>query len=90
MQEVRKGFTWGQVTIAPLAEEEEEDGGATGGPSMALPVKPDDRLVIPFQNENLYAYILSANGEEKVRSHHGRPPNHPPSAPAAGRSPWRL
>ena len=85
MQEVRKGFTWGQVTIAPLAEEEEEDGGATGGPSMALPVKPDDRLVIPFQNENLYAYILSANGEEKVRSHPGRPPK-PPSLRSRGRA----
>ena len=67
-QEVRKGFTWGKVTIAPLLEEEEEDTGAAGGPSVALPVKPNDHLVIPFQNENLYAYILSANGEEKVRA----------------------
>ena len=67
LQEVRKGFTWGTVTIAPLAEEEEEDGGASGGPSVAIPVKADDRLVIPFQNENLYAYVLSADGQKKVR-----------------------
>ena len=26
LQEVRKGFTWGEVTIVPLLEEEEEDG----------------------------------------------------------------
>ena len=64
-QEVRKGFTWGQVTIVPLLEEEEED--AVSPPGYALPVQSDDRLVIPFQNENLYAYIESAGGEKKVR-----------------------
>ncbi|KAH9852546.1 DUF917-domain-containing protein [Lenzites betulinus] len=60
---VRKGFTWGEVTIAPLQEEEEEDGT-----SFTLPVRPDDKLVIPFQNENIYAYVLSANGEKKVHT----------------------
>ena len=64
-QEVRKGFTWGEVTIVPLLEEEEED--AASPPGFTLPVQPDDRLVIPFQNENLYAYIESAAGEKKVR-----------------------
>ena len=64
-QEVRKGFTWGEVTIVPLLEEEEED--AASPPGFTLPVQPDDRLVIPFQNENLYAYIESASGEKKVR-----------------------
>ena len=62
------------MTIAPLAEEEEEDGGASGGPSVAIPVKADDRLVIPFQNENLYAYVLSADGQKKVRLSPPRPP----------------
>ncbi|KAI0746875.1 DUF917-domain-containing protein [Daedaleopsis nitida] len=66
-REVRKGFTWGEVTIVPLLEEEEEDGRTDAGASPTLPVKPDDRLVIPFQNENLYAYIESAaDGEKKV------------------------
>ncbi len=65
MQEVRKGFTWGEVTIAPLQDEEEED--ASGGAAYTIPVKADDTLVIPFQNENLYAYVASANGEKKVR-----------------------
>ncbi|TBU59341.1 hydantoinase/oxoprolinase [Dichomitus squalens] len=64
VSEVRKGFTWGQVTIAPLLEEEEED--AISASDFTLPAKPDDRLVIPFQNENLYAYIESANGEQKI------------------------
>ncbi|KAI0360591.1 DUF917-domain-containing protein [Trametes cingulata] len=62
--EVRKGFTWGQVTIVPLQEEEEED--ASTASSFTLPVRADDKLVIPFQNENLYAYIESASGEKKI------------------------
>lgn len=56
------------MTIAPLQEEEEED--ATSVPDFTLPAEPDDHLVIPFQNENLYAYIESANGEKKVREAH--------------------
>ncbi|RPD65174.1 hydantoinase/oxoprolinase [Lentinus tigrinus ALCF2SS1-7] len=63
-REVRKGFTWGEVTIVPLLEEEEEDSNAA--PTFSLPVKPDDKLVIPFQNENLYAYIESADGDKKI------------------------
>ena len=68
-QEVRKGFTWGEVTIAPLLEEEEEDarGSSTASSGFTIPAKPDDKLVIPFQNENLYAYTESADGERKVR-----------------------
>ncbi|OSD08105.1 hydantoinase/oxoprolinase [Trametes coccinea BRFM310] len=70
-REVRRGFTWGKVTIVPLQEEEEEDAGSgdadgKAAPSFTLPVRPDDRLVIPFQNENLYAYVESANGEKKI------------------------
>ena len=55
------------MTIVPLLEEEEEDTSSSAN-SYTLPVKPDDRLVIPFQNENLYAYIESADGHKKVRS----------------------
>ncbi|GBE89009.1 DUF917-domain-containing protein [Sparassis crispa] len=63
-REVRKGFTWGSVTIVPLLEDEEEDGC----PPTNIPVAhgQDDRLVIPFQNENLYAYISSPSGEQKI------------------------
>ncbi|KAI0682250.1 hydantoinase/oxoprolinase [Earliella scabrosa] len=71
--EVRKGFTWGEVTIAPLLEEEEEDartgsnsGGAAASSGFTIPAKADDKLVIPFQNENLYAYTESADGERKI------------------------
>ncbi|KAH9896950.1 DUF917-domain-containing protein [Cubamyces lactineus] len=64
-REVRKGFTWGKVTIIPLQEDEEEDT-TTSEPSFTLPVRPDDKLVIPFQNENLYAYIESATGEKTI------------------------
>ncbi|KAI8986894.1 DUF917-domain-containing protein [Trametes punicea] len=65
-REVRKGFTWGKVTIVPLQEEEEEEDAGSPTPSFALPVRPDNRLIIPFQNENLYAYVESANGEKKA------------------------
>ena len=67
VQEVRKGFTWGEVTIAPLLADEEEDGGDASGPSASIPAGPDDRMVIPFQNENIYAYVRSPSGEKKVR-----------------------
>lgn len=63
---MRKGFTWGEVTITPLLDEEEDDAGsvnAAGTPAYG----PDDRLVIPFQNENLYGYLTVAGGERKVR-----------------------
>lgn len=63
---MRKGFTWGSVTIVPLLEDEEESG--TIASTTPLVYSPDDRLVIPFQNENLYAYVESPNGDKKVRS----------------------
>ncbi|KAJ7739325.1 Hydantoinase/oxoprolinase [Mycena olivaceomarginata] len=48
-REVRAGFTWGEIRIARLRDEELE------APSVA--VAPDHHMVIPFQNENLCAYI---------------------------------
>lgn len=65
VQEVRKGFTWGSVTIAPLREDEEEDNSASlQDPSVSY--GPEDRLIIPFQNENLYAYVESPGAARKV------------------------
>lgn len=64
-QEVRKGFTWGSVTIVPLLEDEEEEP-TTGTSSTSPGYASDDRLIIPFQNENLYAYIEKPNGDKKV------------------------
>ncbi|CAL1709132.1 unnamed protein product [Somion occarium] len=63
-REVRKGFTWGRVTIAPLREDEEEDNSASSQAS-APQYGPEDHLVIPFQNENLYAYIESPSIVER-------------------------
>lgn len=42
-REVSKGFTWGEVTIARLQDDEVEE--------------EEEKMVIPFQNENLAAYI---------------------------------
>ncbi|KAK7058791.1 hypothetical protein VNI00_001415 [Paramarasmius palmivorus] len=54
-REVRAGFTWGEVTIAPLRDDELED-------SSVATEDDGSRLVIPFQNENLAAYIDKADG----------------------------
>ncbi|KAH9835241.1 hydantoinase/oxoprolinase [Rhodofomes roseus] len=64
-REVRKGFTWGSIKIAPLMEDEEEEGIASAS-SAPVPYGPDDRLVIPFQNENLYACLEKADGSSKI------------------------
>ena len=53
------------MTIAPLREDEEEDTT----PSLQDPsvnFGPEDRLTIPFQNENLYAYVVSPGKAREV------------------------
>ncbi|KZT70497.1 hydantoinase [Daedalea quercina L-15889] len=64
-REVRKGFTWGSVTIAPLMEDEEEEGDSVAS-SAPVAYGPDDRLIIPFQNENLYACLEKPDGTSKI------------------------
>ncbi|KAF8207197.1 hypothetical protein K438DRAFT_1714102 [Mycena galopus ATCC 62051] len=55
------GFTWGEIRIAQLLDEELE------GP-VATPVDaaPGLHMIIPFQNENLCAYIEKEDGSRKV------------------------
>ncbi|KAI0795456.1 DUF917-domain-containing protein [Abortiporus biennis] len=67
-REVRKGFTWGVVTIVPLRADEEEDGpeSTNGFTEQTVACGPDDRLLIPFQNENLYAYLENPNGTKRI------------------------
>lgn len=64
VQEVRAGFTWGEIKIAPLQDDELED---TSG-SQDFGCNPDDLMVIPFQNENLAAYHEHPDGSRSVRS----------------------
>jgi len=76
-QEVRAGFTWGQVRIAPLRADELEDATnsniALGTQSDSNPAEDvwnfssDKTLLIPFQNENLCAYMESPTGARNVR-----------------------
>ncbi|TCD68757.1 hypothetical protein EIP91_009903 [Steccherinum ochraceum] len=61
-REVRKGFTWGSVSISPLGHDEEEDGAISQQETIST--DPEDRLVIPFQNENLCVY-LERPGKQK-------------------------
>ncbi|KAJ7284699.1 hydantoinase/oxoprolinase [Mycena rebaudengoi] len=61
-REVRAGFTWGEIRIAQLHDEELEDGPSaisTAGESGA-------HMIIPFQNENLCAYIEGVDGSKKL------------------------
>ncbi|KAJ6577349.1 Hydantoinase/oxoprolinase [Mycena capillaripes] len=60
-QEVRAGFTWGEIRIAPLLDEELEGPVAT-----ATVAGPGDHMVIPFQNENLLAYVENDDGSRKL------------------------
>lgn len=55
--EVRAGFTFGSVKIAPLLAEELEAGDDA---SLMQGIDADDRLVIPYQNENLSASLIKA------------------------------
>ena len=78
-QEVRAGFTWGQVRVAPLRADELEDAAdssiALGAQSDSNPSEDvqnfgsDKTLLIPFQNENLCAYMESRTGARNVRVH---------------------
>ncbi|KIP10827.1 hypothetical protein PHLGIDRAFT_22081 [Phlebiopsis gigantea 11061_1 CR5-6] len=65
-REVRKGFTWGSVTIVPLQADEEEDTRVVE--SSIRSWSPDDRIRIPFQNENLYVIRESPGrpNEDKI------------------------
>ncbi|KAF8990607.1 hypothetical protein BDQ17DRAFT_1393103 [Cyathus striatus] len=66
--EVRAGFTWGQVRIAPLQDDELEEVN-TGPSNSSTPLYSDDpnaTLLIPFQNENLCAYFESQEGTSQI------------------------
>ncbi|KAI8270406.1 putative D-/L-hydantoinase subunit A [Colletotrichum sp. SAR11_239] len=52
------GYTMGSVLLAPLADEERESDAR--GPSNA-----DRHMLIPFQNEYLYAALTDSEGSEK-------------------------
>ena len=52
------------MTIVPLLDDE-DDGAGSANAGVAL-YGPDDRLIIPFQNENLYAYLAGPDGKRKV------------------------
>jgi len=54
-REVRAGFTWGSITVAPLSSLEEESIRAKSAPSQG------SNLVVTFQNENLVAEMQDAN-----------------------------
>jgi len=58
---VRAGFTWGEIRIAQLLDEELEGPAAT-----SVATTPGDHMVIPFQNENLCAYIEKEDGSRKL------------------------
>lgn len=47
--------------------EDEEENGDSAASSTPVLYGPDDRLVIPFQNENLYASLEKSDGSSKVR-----------------------
>jgi len=65
-REVKPGFTWGEVRIKKLREDEVEY--LPNREDENLGDKPDDdaTVVIPFQNENLCAYLELQDGTRTV------------------------
>ncbi|KAF9256832.1 Hydantoinase/oxoprolinase [Marasmius fiardii PR-910] len=61
LPEVRAGFTWGEITISLLRDDETE-----GSSTASISVGEDDQMIIPFQNENLAAYIQKPDGSRKM------------------------
>ncbi|KAF5322652.1 hypothetical protein D9619_002210 [Psilocybe cf. subviscida] len=71
-REVRAGFTWGEVRIARLRADEMEDAQSDASPApYASQISqsrssPDETMLIPFQNENLCAFLEAADGSRKA------------------------
>uniref|UniRef100_A0A8H8CPV3 Hydantoinase n=1 Tax=Psilocybe cubensis TaxID=181762 RepID=A0A8H8CPV3_PSICU len=68
-REVRAGFTWGQVRIARLRDDEIEDVIQQNQISKTAEETmegPEDVMIIPFQNENLCAYLERPDGTRKI------------------------
>lgn len=59
-RDVSGGYTMGSVLLAPLDDDEQEDTGSV----QSTTVKDRRNMVIPFQNEYLYAAWADAAGKE--------------------------
>lgn len=67
IQEVRGGFTWGQVRIKKLREDEVEYlSNRVVDENLSDVADDDPTIVIPFQNENLCAYWELQDGTRTV------------------------
>ncbi|KXN82657.1 Hydantoin utilization protein A [Leucoagaricus sp. SymC.cos] len=62
-REVKAGFTWGYVRIAPLLDDEKEESVQA---SEEQRYEPGTTLRIPFQNEDLCAYLEKADGTRTI------------------------
>lgn len=61
---MRGGFTHGCISITPLVRDESEGNEPTArGENI-----DGTTLLVPFQNENLCAELVHADGTRKVRS----------------------
>ncbi|KAJ3576514.1 hypothetical protein NP233_g376 [Leucocoprinus birnbaumii] len=67
-REVKAGFTWGYVRIAPLLDDEKEDISEKGNSDTTKlwQYEPGTTLRIPFQNEDLCAYLEKEDGTKTV------------------------
>ncbi|KAK7032883.1 hypothetical protein R3P38DRAFT_2618769 [Favolaschia claudopus] len=60
---MRAGFTWGEIRIAQLPDDELENSPTTPSPGTTA---HGDHMVIPFQNENLCAYTEKEDGSRTL------------------------
>ncbi|THU78808.1 hypothetical protein K435DRAFT_699386, partial [Dendrothele bispora CBS 962.96] len=61
-REVRAGFIWGEIRIARLRDDEVEDVSS----ALVANEEGDDQMIIPFQNENLAAYVEKRDGSRSM------------------------
>lgn len=72
---MRAGFTWGQVRIARLRTDEIEDGDDLDSmcDDLASAGDAEATMLIPFQNENLCAYLENTDSQGDINRKVCRP-----------------
>ena len=59
---MKGGFTHGRITIAPLSQDEEE----WSSDSSFNTAYSESTMLVPFQNENLAAFVQGKDGSKRV------------------------
>lgn len=64
-RDVSKGYTMGECILAPLALDEQESPSSSSSSAMPTQEQTETHLLIPFQNEYLYAASIPPSGDRR-------------------------